>query len=646
MNYQIKDTLILCFRWIRTWQRLCGFLSVLLAMNLLGILLPTSANAVELVSVNKDGNDSGNYNSFWPVISADGRFVAFHSYAEDLVANDSNGTQDVFVRDLHTRTTILISSNKDGTGAGNRESNYPIISADGRFIAFTSFASDLTPADTNQIQDVFVRNLQSGSTALVSINREGTASANSLSEFPVISSDGRFVAFVSYASDLATTDTNYVEDVYVRDLLNGITTLVSINKDGTNSGNNTSSLPKISADGRFVVFASGADDLVETDNNDTGDVFVRDLKSGTTSLVSLNANGTAAGNGFSYEPMISADGRFVAFSSYADDLVTADTNGNSDVFVRDLQNGATTLVSVDRDGTDSGNNQSYKPAISPDGRFVAFISDSNNLVALDTYGLNNYFVRDLQSQTTTLVSVNKNGTGSQNFYPSEPVISSDGRFVAFSSNADDLVATDTNNLPDVFLRDLQSGTTTLLSVNKDGTDSGNDISITPVISADGRFVAFPSYASDLVGTDTNGNTDVFVFDASQAPHGCNCTDPVAIKGTSGRDILFGTEQADIICGFEGQDFIAGMGGDDCIDGGEGNDWIYGGRGNDTIYGRAGNDVIYGDRGNDVISGDDDEDYLFGGSGDDKLDGGEGYDWIFCDGGTDEGVGEYLWKCEN
>jgi Ca2+-binding RTX toxin-like protein len=274
------------------------------------------------------------------------------------------------------------------------------------------------------------------------------------------------------------------------------------------------------------------------------------------------------------------------------------------------------------------------------------MSFARDLVATDISHVGNVFVRGLQHGTTTLVSVNKDGTDSGNGYSHVPKISADGHFVSFYSEADNLVSTDTNGQDDVFVRDLQLGTTTLVSVNKDKTDSGNSYSMFNVISADGRIVAFISSANDLVATDTNGSMDVFAFEVFKAPQGCNCADPGAIKGSSGQDFLYGTEQANIICGLGGQDFIAGMGGDDCIDGGDGNDWIYGGRGNDTIFGRSGKDVVYGHRGDDEINGNEGDDHLFGGNGDDKLDGGEGFDWIFCGIGTDEGIGEYTRGCEN
>jgi Tol biopolymer transport system component len=344
--------------------------------------------------------------------------------------------------------------------------------------------------------------------------------------------------------------------------------------------------------------------------------------------------------------MISADGRYLAFYSNADDLVATDTNGTWDVFVRDIQSETTTLVSVNKDGTDSGNDYSMVSAISADGRYVAFSSIADDLVATDTNGKMDVFVRDLQSGTTTLVSVNKDGTDSGTHGSHYPEISADGRFVTFYSLADNLVATDNNAMGDTFVRDLQSRTTTLVSVNKEGTDSANGHSNPSMISADGRVVAFQSDADDLATADTNGMEDVFAVEVLDAPQGCNCADPNAIKGTSGPDILYGTEQADIICGLGGEDSIFGLGGDDCIDGGDGNDTLYGGDGNDRMFGRAGKDTVHGHGGNDEINGNENQDFLFGGAGDDTIDSGEGFDWVFCGPGTDEGIGEYVNGCEN
>ena len=312
--------------------------------------------ATVLVSVNTAGTAGGSY--FDPVISANGRFVTFVSFASDLVTNDTNDTNgmlDVFVRDLKTGSTGLVSVNSAGTGSGNGSSGSaiarggeiaapPVISADGRFVAFVSFARDLVDNDTNGNQsDVFVRDLKTGTTTLVSVNSAGTRSGGGTSYAPVISADGRFVSFLSNATDLvAADDSNVTFDVFVRDLKTGTTTLASVNSAGTRSGGGTA--PVISADGRFVAFLSDASNLVANDINGATDVFVRDLQTGTTTLVSVNSAGMGgdrasgllpAGDAFLIAvPAISADRRFVAFVSLASDLVANDTNGATDVFVR------------------------------------------------------------------------------------------------------------------------------------------------------------------------------------------------------------------------------------------------------------------------------------------------------------------------
>jgi hypothetical protein len=473
----------------------------------------------QMVSVNRFGTGSGNGSSFEEAISPDGRFVAFSSFASDLTADDDiNGTLDAFVRDLQTGTTTLVSVNRFGTGSGNGSSTLTAISAGGRFATFQSDASDLTANDTNGTSDVFVRDLQMGTTTLVSVNRFGTGPGNGFSLRGEISADGRFVTFGSLASDLTANDTNGTSDVFVRDLQTGTTTLVSVNRFGTGSGNRQSFGEAISADGRFVAFESRSSDLTaEDDANSSTDVFVRDLQTGTTTLASVNRFGTGSGNSFSEFPAFSATGRFVAFTSDATDLTANDTSTTVDAYVRDLQTGTTTLVSVNRSGTASGGSPTR---VSVDGRLVAFRSGASDLTAdHDTIGTGDVFVRDVQMGTTTLVSVNRFGTGTGNLFSLGADLSADGRFVAFESLASDLTAdNDTQGTPppdftgfDVFVRDLQMGTTTLMSINRLGTGTGNRFSRGGDLSADGRFVAFESDATDLVATDdTNGQTDVFV----------------------------------------------------------------------------------------------------------------------------------------
>ncbi|MDD5322169.1 MAG: hypothetical protein PHD43_16470, partial [Methylococcales bacterium] len=223
--------------------------------------------------------------------------------------------------------------------SGNREADQPQLSPNGRFVVFKSYASDLVANDTNGRVDIFVRDLKTGTTTLVSVNSAGTDSGNGFSLKPVLSADGRFVAFNSAANDLVVNDTNNTDDIFVRDLKKGTTTLVSVNSAGTAGGNHHTGYGlDLSANGRFVAFVSYASDLVANDTNDQDDLFVRDLKKGTTTLVSVNSAGTTTAEGsFSYELELSANGRFVAFVNYPSDLAANDTNGTEDIFVRPTQ---------------------------------------------------------------------------------------------------------------------------------------------------------------------------------------------------------------------------------------------------------------------------------------------------------------------
>jgi len=387
---------------------------------------------------------------------------------------------------------------------GNPGSTSPWISADGRFVAFHSAATNLVAGDTNAVHDSFLRDRQLGTTERVSVNTSGTQ-GNAASQFPTASADGRFVAYYGPSSNLVGGDTNGADDVFVRDRLLGTTERVSVSTGGA-QGSSGSRAPSISADGRFVAFESFAANLVASDTNANRDVFVRDRQLGTTERVSVDTGG-AQGNGESSAPSISADGRFVAFQSFASNLVPNDTNG-WDVFVRDLQLGTTERVSVATGGA-QGNSDSYEPAISADGRIVAFKSDATNLVAGDTNGVTDVFVRDLQLGTTERVSVATDGTQgsalSQN-----PSISADGRFAGFESSASNFVPGDTNLLADSFVHDRLAGTTERASLTHAGAQ-GNSSSWFASLSGDGRYVAFYSIASNLVPGDTNG-ADVFVRD--------------------------------------------------------------------------------------------------------------------------------------
>lgn len=391
-----------------------------------------------------------------------------------------------------------------GNAQGDQPSDDPTLSANGRYVAFESEAGNLVPDDTNGQRDVFVRDRETRRTARVSVG-PGGGQGDSASYNPALSVDGRYVAFASRAGNLVPGDTNGKDDVFVHDRRTGRTVRASVGPGGA-QGDDHSYTPVPSADGRFVAFASYASNLAPGDTNDTADVFVHDRRTRRTIRASVGPGG-GQGDGFSFDPALSADGRFVAFSSDAGNLVPGDTNGTADVFVHDRRTGGTVRASVGS-GNAQGDGGSYEPSLSADGRLVAFSSNASNLVAGDTNGAQDVFVRDLRAATTTRASVGPDGAqgGGRSFVGG---ISAGGRFVAFSSTARNLVPSDTNGAGDVFVRDLKAGTTTRASVGPRGAQ-GDDWSGQPAISADGRVVGFFSDAGNLVPGDTNGSSDVFV----------------------------------------------------------------------------------------------------------------------------------------
>ena len=396
---------------------------------------------------------------------------------------------------------VAVSS---GEVQGNSSSYWPSASNDGRFVVFDSDASNLVSGDTNAAGDVFVRDRQTGTTRRVSISsseQQGDAPSHSAT----ISADGRYVAFVSGATNLVPGDTNGVEDVFVRDRKLGTTRRVSLRNDG-GDGNGASFSPRISATGAFVVFTSAATNLAPGDTNGSYDVFVRDRERQRTRRVSVNSHEVGA-NGNSVDGSITPDGRYVVFGSSSTNLAGGDTNAAQDIFIRDLRLGTTKRVSMNSLGF-QGNGDSTDARISGDGRVVVFRSTATNLVLNDTNASDDVFIRDRVASTTKRISVRSNGRQA-NDRSTGPSISLDGRFVAFVSEATNLVGNDSNGQPDIFLRDRRTKSTTRLSVSSSGAQ-GNGESYDPSISPDGTFVVFVSYATNFMANDTNGRDEVFI----------------------------------------------------------------------------------------------------------------------------------------
>jgi Tol biopolymer transport system component len=419
------------------------------ALQVLLLTVPAIGQETTRVSVDSSGAE-GNRGSYDPSTSANGQFVAFTSWASNLVAGDTNGNFDVFVHDRATSITERVSVRSNGK-EGNNDSGFPSISTDGQIVAFTSDASNLVAGDANGRRDVFVHDRSTRITERVSVDSSGVE-GNAISFVPTISADGQFVAFSSYASNLVAGDTNGHVDVFVHDRATGITERVSVDSSGV-AGNDSSDEPSISADGQIVAFSSWASNLVAGDTNGRIDAFVHDRSTGITERVSVDSSGVE-GNDSSVDPSISADGQIVAFYSPASNLVAGDTNGADDAFVHDRATGITERVSVDSSGVE-GNARSFAPSISANAQIVAFHSNASNLVAGDTNGAFDVFVHDRLNGVTERVSVDSSGVegndNSGNY--GGPSISADGRIVAFYSDASNLVAGDTNSVSDVFVHD-------------------------------------------------------------------------------------------------------------------------------------------------------------------------------------------------
>ena len=587
-----------------------------------------------LVSVNLHG-DGGNQNSFPAAISDDGRFVLFESQASDLVNGDTNKASDIFLRDVASNLTTLISVGTNGI-VGNGASRSAVMTPDGRYVAFASAANNLVSTDTNGLVDVFVRDRQAGTTELASMGAMGFP-VFSISDTPVISANGRYVAFYSTATNLVQNGPllpngpfNW-SHIYVRDLMAGNTIWASdaasniimtvfgstnvacfghvisgdgqyvgfeavhgfeastnrsgvilrfnlsnettelaatngalipsnsenfrslnISPDGrfivfvaaTNSGGNNNTFisywdaltglqtlaspttsnsiplnafadwPVIDPTGRYVTFISTGGGQVTNIIDGGFHVYRRDVQTSSTVLVDAETNGLGnAVIGPLTMPQMSTNGQFISFEASGADLVTNDRNRESDVFVRDMAAGTVELISQGDQSIPAsaanGASVLFPFSISSNGRYIAFASEADNLIANDSNGYADVFVRDTLAGTNLLVSVSTNGTPA-NHRSTEPSISSDGRYVAFTSHASDLVTGDTNNRSDVFVRDTLSGTTTLVSVSSNGISPGNNPSYSPLISGDGTYVLFRSQAANLVSNIVSGTENLFL----------------------------------------------------------------------------------------------------------------------------------------
>jgi Tol biopolymer transport system component len=454
-----------------------------------------------LASVSSEGIQ-GVLGSWTPSLSRDGRYVAFASDAANLVVSDTNEVSDVFVRDLDSGTTIRFSTAFDGT-QGDGASGEPRLSADAHFVAFSSEATNLVPTDTNEWRDIFLKDLVSGETTRVSVAPDGTQSDADCFA-PAVSADGRYVVFESAATSLAA-NANLVRIIVRKDLQSGETTTVSQATNGT-LPNDASDSASISDDGRYVVFTSDATNLVAGDTNLASDVFLRDCLNRTTTRVSVSSAGAqgeigADSGGASRAGVISGDGTHVGFVT-GNAWVAGDTNGEFDVYVREIATNALARANVASDGTEA--NSGLKDghlAMSDDGQWVTFESDATNLVPGDPDWNSRIYLRDMGAGVTGLVSASTTG-----WWPDgncwDPAVSGDGSRVAFESDAANLVEFDENGYADVFVaaRDVSAPETTSDAVTAYGTPAV--ITLTAVDTPEGGSgVAKTTYTLDG-GTET------------------------------------------------------------------------------------------------------------------------------------------------
>jgi Tol biopolymer transport system component len=398
---------------------------------------------------------------------------------------------------LQVQAVQPLTSARLSTGiSGETGGSYAAISASGRFVVFESHING-----SGGSWEVFVHDRQSAQTEIASLRSDGRRASNpgEYTSMPAISADGRFVAFMSQASGLVSGDSSGMPDIFVRDRVSGTTELVTVALEG-GPANGPSFTPAISADGRFVVFQSYASNLVKSDRNDSVDIFVRDRQLGVTELVSVTDAGLQGSDyndyGFS-SVSISADGRFIAFSYEYLPVVGQPGEGGSSVYIRDRQAKTTRRI--------AGGNF---PVLSADGRYLVFVT-SEALVPADQNGFPDVYVFDRGNNSFERVSISSSGAEAASqwiFCP--PSISANGRLVAFQTTAA-LVPEDTNDMSDIYLRDRQAGQTILISSAPNG-QVGNGESHYPALAADGSALAFTSTARNIDPADSDDRNDVFV----------------------------------------------------------------------------------------------------------------------------------------
>jgi Ca2+-binding RTX toxin-like protein len=556
-----------------------------------------------LTHVSRVGAAGSPTRSALPTVSADGRFVAFEGGWTGFGSVNDNA-QDVLVKDMVTGT--VTNEHRSSTGAvGLSGSGEPVISADGLSVAFVSTSQLISPTVTPS-GTLWVASTTSDAIEAVS-RTAGGAFGNEGGRFPDLSAEGRYVVFESRSTNLAAGGNVTHEDIYLKDRDTGALTRISTGLAG-GDGNGESRYARISADGRYVVFQSAASNLTTGDNNGRIDIFLWDRQTGGLT----NITRTSTGANDSLRPDVAFDNGFggvVVFDTTAS-LVAADTNNASDVYAWSIADNTFQLVSAAANGAVSAIG-AQEGSVSGDGRFAVFRSFSANLVAGDTNGFADIFVKDLFTGAIALVSRLPGAQGNQQA-DTAPQISLGGDWIVFGSSAGNLAASDANfGFPDVF----RVSNPLLFDTLQGGAN--ND---TYVIARRDVIIEAPGGGTDLVQSAIN-----YTLGANLENLTLTGRANLIGLGNAGNNVITGNAGANRLLGLGGNDTLNGGLGNDTLDGGTGNDRLLGGDGNDSLVGGIGNDSLVGSLGDDTLAGGDGNDTIDGGAGSNRMDGGAGDD---------------------
>jgi Tol biopolymer transport system component len=627
-----------------------------------------------LASASGDGV-KGNAGGSFPDLAASGTAIAFLSTSTNLDPGDTDAVTDVYVKELRSGDLVLASTSDSGAKA-NALSTSPAMSGDGGFVAFLSNATNLDPGDTDTTSDVYVKDIATGDVVLASTSFAGVKGDENSFD-PDLSGGGERVAFLSFATNFDPLALDGPADLYVKDLATGDLFLASTSSAGVDGGGVIFGPPSISRSGEYVAFITSATNLDPQDTDFRTDVYVKRISDGTLFLASTSPSGTK-GLGSSADATVSGRGTTVAFSSLSHNLLPDDTDTVEDVYVKDILTGDLQLASTSDDGV-KGNSASFNPQISGNGRWVAFTSSATNLDPGDTDPDIDIYLKDLV--TGNLVLVSTSGDGSKgNGRSFQPSISGRGVFVAFQSEATNLHPDDGDADLDVYVKDPTDCTI----VGTAGDDviegtSGPDVICgrggSDVIDArGGDDLVFGEGGDDVLdggagADDLRGGSDVDTLDyessadavvvdlAARSASGGDAAGDVfrgfeGLRGSAFGDFLTGDEDANALSGLAGEDVLTGGGGGDVLDGDDGADLVAyehspaavtvdlssstvsgGDAAGDTVSEVEG---AIGSAFRDTLTGDGNENFFIGMAGGDDMDGRGGVDlvnYVFSDAGV-------------